>query len=84
MKQGVVTLNEKYPDNIEDCEAYLKEHDAATYIDFIQDAKKTKTKYAMFTLGAFAYEPVLLLVAIKYASLMGVTLTIPPIDAESN
>ncbi|TAK89571.1 hypothetical protein EPO04_00450 [Patescibacteria group bacterium] len=72
------------PNNIEDCEAYLKENDAGTYIDFIQDARKNKLDYAMFTFGAFAHEPELLRTAILYASLMDVTLTIPPIHTVSD
>lgn len=65
------------PDNREDQEAYLREHDAAQFVEAIDNARRDELDTIIFTLGAFAGEPELLYVALDYASHCGVDLTIP-------
>jgi len=70
------------PNNQEDCEVFLREHDAG---DFIEAVNSTQTKQAdtlIMMLDAFWGEPELLYVALNYARDQGVTVTMtPPSDS---
>jgi hypothetical protein len=66
------------PNNQEDREVYLREHDAG---DFIEAVGSTQTKQAgtlIMMLDAFWGEPELLYVALNYARDQGVTVTMTP------
>lgn len=62
------------PDNQEDREVYLREHRAANYVEMVNDARDQSTEVIM-TVGAFAGEPETLYVALEYACLNGVSVT---------
>jgi hypothetical protein len=61
------------PQNQEDREVYLREHDAARYVEMIQDAREHATEHVLMTVGAFAGESEVLYVALDYAYHAGVT-----------
>jgi hypothetical protein len=63
------------PTNQEDREVYLREHDAAGFIDSVATAQRTKASVIMM-LDAFWREPDLLYVALDYARASGVDVTL--------
>jgi hypothetical protein len=63
------------PSNQEDREVYLREHNAARYVEMIQDARDQAAEHILMTVGAFAGEPDVLYVALDYAYHAGVTVT---------
>jgi hypothetical protein len=66
--------------NQEDREVYLREHDAAGFIDSVAAAQREKAPVIMM-LDAFWREPDLLYVALDYARASGVDVTLtPPIE----
>lgn len=71
------------PRNQKDREVYLREHDAARYIEMIRDARDQSTAHVVMTVGAFAGEPDVLYVALDYAAEAGVTITMAlPAEAD--
>lgn len=66
------------PDNQEDREVYLREHQAGRFIDAVSHARRDSADSVILTVDAFAGEPETLYVALDYASNAGVTLTIAP------
>jgi hypothetical protein len=66
------------PVNQEDREVYLREHDAARYVEMIQDAREQAAEHVLMAIGAFVGEPDVLYVALDYAYHCGVTITMSP------
>jgi hypothetical protein len=65
----------RLPDNQEDREVYLREHNAARFIDMIHDARRDAVDVVIMTVKAFAGEPEVLYVALDYAYHSGVGVT---------
>ena len=65
------------PTNQEDREVYLREHDAAGFIDSVAKAQREKAPVIMM-LDAFWREPDALYVALDYARAIGVDVTLTP------
>jgi hypothetical protein len=68
----------RLPTNQEDREVYLREHNAARYVEMIGDARAKSVDYVLMTIGAFAGEPDVLYVALDYAYHAGMTITMAP------
>jgi hypothetical protein len=66
---------DQMPTNQEDREVYLREHDAATFIEAVSNARRDAIKAVIMTVNAFAGEPDVLYVALDYAHHSGVTIT---------
>jgi hypothetical protein len=66
------------PNNQEDREVYLREHEAGNFIEAVQGVQKEKVDTLIMTLDAFWGEPELLYVALNYARDEGVTVTMTP------
>jgi hypothetical protein len=71
-------IDQPLPANQEDQEVYLREHDAASFIDAINGAQAKNTNTVIMMLDAFHHEPELLYVALDYARSCGVTVTMAP------
>jgi hypothetical protein len=67
------------PDNQEDREVYLREHNAGKFIAAVNDVQAKQLDTVMLTIGAFAGEPDLLYVALDYASASDITVTVAPL-----
>jgi hypothetical protein len=65
------------PNNQEDREFYLREHDAADFINSVATAQREHAPVIMM-LDAFWREPDLLYVALDYARSTGVDVTLTP------
>lgn len=65
------------PNNQEDREVYLREHNAAGFIDSVAKAQREKASVIMM-LDAFWREPDALYVALDYARASGVDVTLAP------
>lgn len=75
--------HQKLPDNQEDREVYLRDHNAANFITAVNDARGDTIDTVIMTLDAFHQEPDLLYVALDYAKHNGVTVTIvAPVEAD--
>jgi hypothetical protein len=59
-------------------EAYLREHDAATFIEAVSDARRDSVDTVRMTVKAFAGEPDVLYVALDYAYHSGMSVTMAP------
>jgi hypothetical protein len=66
------------PNNQEDCEVYLREHDAATFIEAVSNARRDSVDTVIMTIKAFAGEPDVLYVALDYAYHSGMSVTMAP------
>jgi hypothetical protein len=66
-----------FPTNQEDREVYLRERDAAGFIDSVAAAQRENAPVIM-TLDAFWREPNVLYVALDYARASGVDVTLTP------
>ena len=71
----------RLPDNQEDRAAYLSEHDAVLFIDLIAEAHRDSVGDVITTVAAFTGEPEVLYVALEYASHIGVTVSMAPLEA---
>lgn len=65
------------PTNQEDREVYLREHDAAGFVDAVTKAQRDKAPVIMM-LDAFWREPDVLYVALDYARTSGVDVMLAP------
>jgi hypothetical protein len=67
------------PDNQEDREVYLREHNAANFIEAVTNGHRDSIDTVVMTVKAFAGEPDVLYVALDYAyhSGMAVTTSMP-------
>ncbi|HXB65416.1 MAG TPA: hypothetical protein VNV42_11135 [Solirubrobacteraceae bacterium] len=63
------------PDNQEDREVYLREHDAGGFIDTVSNARRDLVDTVIMTVKAFAGEPDVLYVALDYANHSGMSVT---------
>jgi hypothetical protein len=66
------------PNNQEDREVYLREHDAGQFVDAVRSTQTNKAGTLIMMLDAFHDEPELLYVALSYARDQGVTVTMAP------
>jgi hypothetical protein len=66
------------PNNQEDREVYLREHDARDFIEAVSSTHTKKAGTLIMMLDAFLGEPELLYVALSYARDQGVTVTMTP------
>lgn len=73
---------DRLPNNQEDREVYLREHDAANFIEAVTNARRDSIDTVIMTVTAFAGEPDVLYVALDYASHQGVTVTLTPLIAD--
>jgi hypothetical protein len=73
-----VMLRQVLPNNQEDREVYLREHDAANFIEAVKNTQTEQANTLIMMLDAFWHEPELLYVALSYARDQGVTITIAP------
>jgi sugar/nucleoside kinase (ribokinase family) len=73
----------RLPGNQEDRAAYLREHDAALFIDLITEARRDSIDDVITTVAAFADDPEALYVALEYASHSGVAVSVAPIEAKA-
>jgi hypothetical protein len=69
------------PDNQEDRAVYLRQHDAARFIDVVARARNDDADHVLMTVKAFAGEPDPLYVALSYAYHEGMTVTMVSDDA---
>jgi sugar/nucleoside kinase (ribokinase family) len=69
---------DRLPNNQEDREVYLREHNAANFIEAIVNARRDSLDTVIMTVKAFAGEPDVLYVALDYAHHSGVTVTMAP------
>lgn len=67
------------PTNQEDREVYLREHDAAGFIDSVVTAQRGQAPLIMM-LDAFWRDPDVLYVALDYARASGVDVTLTPLS----
>ncbi|MGN6373151.1 MAG: hypothetical protein ACTHM1_09190 [Solirubrobacteraceae bacterium] len=63
------------PNNQEDREVYLREHDAGDFITAVADASRQGVDTVLMTVKAFAGEPEALYVALEYAYHSGMAVT---------
>jgi hypothetical protein len=68
----------RLPDNQEDREVYLREHNAGSFVASINGARRSSIDTVMMTVKGFAGEPEVLFVALDYAYHNGVTVTMAP------
>jgi hypothetical protein len=66
------------PNNQEDREVYLREHDAGNFIEAVSSTQTKQADTLIMMLDAFWNEPELLYVALNYARDQGVTVTMAP------
>jgi hypothetical protein len=66
---------DRLPNNQEDREVYLREHNAANFIEAIGNARRDSLDTVIMTVKAFAGEPDVLYVALDYAYHSGMTVT---------
>lgn len=66
------------PNNQEDREVYLREHDAGNFIEAVKGAQTEQADTLIMMLDAFWNEPELLYIALNYARDQGVTVTMAP------
>jgi hypothetical protein len=66
------------PNNQEDREVYLREHDAGQFIEAVNSTQTKKADTLIMMLDAFWGDPELLYVALNYARDQGVTVTMTP------
>lgn len=69
---------DRLPNNQEDREVYLREHNAANFIDAINNSRRDSVDSVIMTVKAFAREPDVLYVALDYAYHSGMTITMAP------
>lgn len=74
--------SERLPDNQEDREVYLRDHDTARFVAAVDKTRKDADTVIM-TVKAFAGEPEALYVALDYAYHGGVPVTMAP-DGKSS
>lgn len=75
------------PDNQEDHEGCLREHNARNFIKAVNDARRESLDALLMTVKGFAREPDVLYVALNYSYHSGVTITIAPMverDGQAN
>lgn len=68
----------RLPDNQEDREVYLREHNASNFIKAVNNARRKSLDMVLMTVKGFAGEPDVLYVARNYAYHSGVTITMAP------
>jgi hypothetical protein len=66
------------PGSQEDREIYMREHNAASFVNAVDDARRKSTHTIVMTAKAFAGEPEALYVALDYAYHSGVGVTMAP------
>jgi hypothetical protein len=66
------------PNNQEDREVYLREHDAGQFIKAVRNTQTKKADTLIMMLDAFWGEPELLYIALSYARDQGATVTMAP------
>jgi hypothetical protein len=68
----------RLPDNQEDREVYLREHNAASFIEAVSNGRRDSIDTVTMTVKGFAGEPEVLYVALDYAYHLGVGVTMAP------
>lgn len=68
-------ITNRLPSNQEDREVYLREHNAANFIDAVSDGRRQSLDAIIMTVKAFAGEPDVLYVALDYAYHSGMSVT---------
>jgi hypothetical protein len=66
---------DRLPNNQEDREVYLREHNAATFIEAVNNSRRDAVDTVIMTVKAFAGEPDVLYVALDYAYHSGMSVT---------
>jgi hypothetical protein len=66
------------PNNQEDREVYLREHNAANFIKAVTEGRRDSIDTVIMTVRAFAGEPDVLYVALNYAYDSGMAVTMAP------
>jgi hypothetical protein len=74
---GYVTTD-RLPDNQEDREIYLREHNAASFIETITNSRRDSVDTVIMTVKAFVGEPDVLYVALDYAYHRDIVVTMAP------
>jgi hypothetical protein len=69
---------DRLPNNQEDREVYLREHNAANFVEAVSNARRDSLDTVIMTIKAFASEPDVLYVALDYAHHSGMTVTMAP------
>ena len=69
--------SQQLPDNQEDQEVFLREHNAKNFIASVARAKEERA-FVLLTLRAFYREPDVLYVALAYASEQGIEVRVTP------
>lgn len=69
---------DRLPNNQEDREVYLREHNAANFIEAISNARRDSIDTVIMTVKAFAGEPDVLYIALDYVYHSGMTITMAP------
>jgi hypothetical protein len=69
---------DRLPDNQEDREVYLREHNAANFIETVTNSRRDSIDTVIMTVKAFAGEPDVLYVALDYAYHSGMAVTMAP------
>lgn len=75
-------VTNQLPNNQEDREVYLREHNARDFIKAVTEASRQDVATIIMTVKAFAGEPGVLYVALEYAHHSGVTVTMAPPASE--
>ena len=65
----------RLPNNQEDREVYLREHNAASFVEAVTNGRRDSIDTVVMTVKAFAGEPDVLYVALDYAYHSGMTVT---------
>lgn len=68
----------RLPDNQEGQEVYLRDHDAASIIDAVSNARRDSVDTIIMTVKAFAGEPDVLYTALDYAYHRSLAVTMAP------
>jgi hypothetical protein len=69
---------DRLPNNQEDREVYLRDHNAANFIEAVSKARRDSLDTVIMTVKAFAGEPDVLYVALNYARHSGMSVTMAP------
>jgi hypothetical protein len=69
---------DRLPNNQEDREVYLRDHNAGSFIEAVSDASQDSLDTVIMTINAFAGEPDVLYVALDYAHHNGMSVTMAP------
>jgi hypothetical protein len=67
---------DRFPDNQEDREVYLRDRRAGEFVKAVSDARRDSLDTVIMTVKAFTGEPEVLYVALDYAYHSGMTVTL--------